>query len=172
VVGGATGRIETVDHHVTDLVAADALATLGETIEISTLSDEWGVRVSVDGQVVSGLPLHSIGEVELVVEVADAAQEEIMDDRRAWPECPHHDAGLHPELREGKAIWNCRAGDHQVGHIGHLGEAKISRGAARRRDRKSRRNRALGTAGRTRSARPRSATADSSAVLPVHLRQL
>jgi hypothetical protein len=122
-----------------DLVAADALATLGETIEISTVNDEWGVRVAVDGQVVSGVPLHSIGEVELVVRVADAAQEEIMDDRRVWPECPHHNAGLHAELREGKPIWDCRVGDHQVRHVGHLGEANISRGAPRRRDRKSRR---------------------------------
>jgi hypothetical protein len=122
-----------------DLVAADALRTLGETIEISTVTDEWGVRVVVDSRVVCGVPLHSIGEVDLVVEVADGAQEEIMDDWRVWPECPHHDAGLHPELHDGKAIWNCRAGHHQVGLIGQLGEATdISHGTAGRRDRRSR----------------------------------
>jgi hypothetical protein len=122
------------------LVATDALATLGETIEISTVRDEWGVRVIVDSHVVSGVPLHSIGEVELVVEVADGAQEEIMGDWRVWPECPHHDAGLHAELHDGQALWRCRVGDHEVGSIGHLGEAtKLSKGAAKRRARKARR---------------------------------
>jgi hypothetical protein len=123
-----------------DLVAADAAATLGEAVAISTVTDEWGVRVVVDGQVVSGVPLHSIGEVELIVEVADGAQEEIMDNWRVWPECPHHDSGLHPELRDHEAVWNCRVGDHLVGRVGDLGKAtKLSKGAARRRERKSRR---------------------------------
>lgn len=122
------------------LVARDAQATLGETVEISTVTDEWGVRVSVDGQIVGGVPLMAIGQIELVVEVADGAQEEIMDDWRVWPECPHHNAGLHPELRDGEAIWNCRTGDHQVGLIGHLSEAtRLSQQAAKRRNRKSRR---------------------------------
>jgi hypothetical protein len=122
------------------LVAADAVATLGEPVDVSTATDEWGVRVVVDGQVVSGVPLQSIGEVELTVEVADAAQEEIMDNWRVWPECPHHDSGLHLELRDHQAIWNCRVGDHLVGRVGDLGQAtKLSKGAARRRDRKSQR---------------------------------
>ncbi|HTW05929.1 MAG TPA: hypothetical protein VME46_00355 [Acidimicrobiales bacterium] len=53
--------------------------------------------------------------------VADAVQEEVMDDRRVWPQCKLHSAGLHTELVDGRASWVCQFGGHAAGAIGQLG---------------------------------------------------
>lgn len=71
----------------------------------------------------AGPPLMAIEDENLAVEVADAAQEEIIEARwSVWPECPHHPNGLHPQLTEEGGSWICRVGDHRVGEIGKLGE--------------------------------------------------
>jgi hypothetical protein len=103
-----------------DLVATDVRETLGERIEVSTMVDNGAVRVVVDGQIANLNGLFSVGIPELIVEVADAIQDEVMQDGRVWPECPTHNAGLHPELDGGRAAWICRVGRHQVAPIGEL----------------------------------------------------
>ena len=58
-------------------------------------------------------------EAEAVAEVAEYMQEQL--DGECWPVCPEHDRGLHPEVRGGDAVWQCRFGDHTVAVIGSLG---------------------------------------------------
>jgi hypothetical protein len=122
------------------LVAADVLATLGRPVAITSALHFERVRLVVDGEIANGAGLMSFDPTELLVEVADAAQEMIMDDSTVWPECPQHDAGLHPELVDGEAVWVCRSGAHTVARIGRLGKtvppsAKAARRVERRRKR-------------------------------------
>jgi PAS domain-containing protein len=122
------------------LVADDARATLASPAEITATFDHEGVRVVVNGQIASGVGLMAFSPPELLVEVADYAQEMIMDDSRVWPECLQHDAGLHPELDRGQAVWMCRVGRHPVAPIGQLrGTIARSPRAAKRRDRSRKR---------------------------------
>jgi len=37
-----------------------------------------------------------------------------------WPECRKHSVGLHPEVRDGHAVWWCRPGQHAVAAIGRM----------------------------------------------------
>ena len=80
------------------------------------------VRVVVNGEIASGAGLMSFDPTELLVEIADATQEIIMNDCMVWPECHQHHVGLHPELVDGEAVWLCRVGGHTIAHIGRLGE--------------------------------------------------
>jgi hypothetical protein len=122
------------------LVAADASGTLGQPADITAGVHFERVRVVVNGEIANGSGLMSFDPSELLVEVADAAQEIIMDDCVVWPECPSHNAGLHPELVDGEGVWVCRVGGHTIARIGHLGEASpLSSRAAKRLER--RRNR-------------------------------
>ena len=122
------------------VVAADVMSTLGRLADITAGVHFDRVRVVVDGEIANGSGLMSFGPTELLVEVADAVQEIIMDDSTVWPECPQHDAGLHPELVDEGAVWVCRAGGHTVARIGHLGGAvPRSARAARRLERRKKR---------------------------------
>jgi hypothetical protein len=114
-----------------DLVAADILSTLGQTVVALISHGEWGTRVLLDGEETSGAGFVSIGQEELAVEVADAVQEEVMDDRRVWPQCERHNAGLHPELAGGQASWVCRVGGHIVASVGYLGQLPAKKKARR-----------------------------------------
>ena len=118
------------------LVAEDARATLTSPTGITATFDHEGVRVVVNSEIASGVGLMCFDPTELLVEVADYAQELIMDNSRVWPECLQHDAGLHPELDNGEAVWMCRVGRHVVAPIGQLGKT-ISRSprAAKRLER-------------------------------------
>lgn len=119
------------------LVATDVTNTTQQTADITAGIHFEAVRVVVNGEVANGVGLMSFDPAELLVEVADAAQEIIMDDRWIWPECPQHDAGLHPELVGAEAVWVCRVGRHTVAPIGQLGgAAPRSAKAANRRERK------------------------------------
>lgn len=61
---------------------------------------------------------------EALAEVADYLQEHVMEALwRTWPECPEHDFGLFPQVRQGEAVWWCRPQEHAVAAVGHLGEA-------------------------------------------------
>ena len=124
-----------------EFVAADVSATTEQVAEITAGVHDEAVRVVVNGQVANGVGIMSFDPMELLVEVADAVQEIIMDDSWVWPECPQHDAGLHPELVEGQAMWGCRVGGHTVARIGQLADAaprsvKAARRLERRRNRK------------------------------------
>jgi hypothetical protein len=127
----AAETINTRGQRACDLVAADILATLGETVEALISRGQWGTRVILDGQETSGSGFGSVGEEELAVEVADALQEEAMDDRGVWPQCQRHSAGLHPELVSGRASWVCRVGGHTVAPIGQLGRSPTKKEARR-----------------------------------------
>jgi hypothetical protein len=105
------------------LVAADVLATTGRAVTAAPFVDEWDVgqfvvRLRVDDEVVNGNGLDAIGVGELAVEVADAIQEEVMDDRLVWPECPLHNTGLHPELHGGQAESTTASGPRAAGYQG------------------------------------------------------
>ena len=117
-------------------VAEDVRATLASPTDITATFDHEGVRVVVNGEIASGVGLMSFDPTELLVEVADYAQELIMDDSRVWPECVQHDAGLHPELDNGQAAWICRVGRHVVAPIGQLRKSiSLSPRAAKRLER-------------------------------------
>ncbi|GII55979.1 hypothetical protein Pth03_43680 [Planotetraspora thailandica] len=65
-----------------------------------------------------------------LAEVADATQDEVMEVTwMVWPTCPEHRLGLHADLVEGTAVWQCAGGGtHVAARIGELG------GSSRRRD--------------------------------------
>jgi hypothetical protein len=59
--------------------------------------------------------------VDMTVTVADDVQEIVMEEWwAAWPVCPVHDRGLHPERAGDMAVWRCRVGEHVVAPIGSL----------------------------------------------------
>jgi hypothetical protein len=124
------------------LVVADVSATTSRVLGVVAFLDEFDagqfvVRLRLDDTLVNGSGLYSIGIEELTVEVADALQEQVMDDSDVWPVCLDHNAGLHPQLDGGQAAWVCRVGDHRVALIGHLGDMRpVARGAAKRRERR------------------------------------
>jgi hypothetical protein len=122
------------------VVAADVMGTRGSSVDITAAVHFDRVRVVVNGEVANGSGLMSFDPTELLVEVADATQEIIMDDSMVWPECPQHDAGLHPDLVDERAVWVCRVGGHTVSRIGHLGDAVLlSARAAKRLERRKKR---------------------------------
>lgn len=57
----------------------------------------------------------------VLVRVADELQDAVMEALfSAWPGCPHHLRGGHPEARDGKAVWWCNGGGgHVICAIGH-----------------------------------------------------
>ena len=117
------------------------LATVAQPVEITAGVHFERVRLVVNGEVASGVGLMSFDPSELLVEVADAAQEIIMDNRMIWPGCPHHNAGLHPELVDGEAVWVCRVGRHTISRIGRLGQTVPSSAkAAKRQERRKKRH--------------------------------
>jgi hypothetical protein len=119
------------------LVAADVSDTLAQPADITAGVHFDRVRVVVNDEIANGAGIMSFDPTDLLVEVADAVQEIIMDDSMVWPECARHNAGLHPELVDGEAVWVCRAGRHTVGRIGRLGETvPLSKRAAKRLERR------------------------------------
>lgn len=134
--GLAMGEILRRAQEAAALVAKDVRVTLGSPPDITTIIEAERVRVVVNGETASGAGLMSFRPAELLVEVADTAQEMVMDDYRVWPECLRHQAGLHAELDHGQAMWVCRSGKHVVAPIGQLVRTvPRSPGAARRQER-------------------------------------
>ena len=123
------------------LVEADFAGTTKQVADITAGVHYGSARVVVNGEVANGVGIMSFDRTELLVEVADAAQEIIMDDSWVWPECPQHNSGLHPELVGGEAVWTCRVGRHTVARIGQLAavaprSAKAASRLERRRNRR------------------------------------
>jgi hypothetical protein len=87
---------------------------------------ESSIRISIDG----GFTAPSMWEVdapEAFAEVADYLQDQLQGvvvdgSWRFWPECRQHNAGLHAEVHDGRAVWRCRIGDHEVAPMGQLGQ--------------------------------------------------
>lgn len=108
-------------------VGADLQRTTSEHPKLAVELDQWrGVRVTVDGGY-SGSPIWHIEPAAVLVQVADDIQDQMLGvvvhgAWRYWPECGQHDAGLHAELQEGRAVWRCRLGDHVLALIGQLGQ--------------------------------------------------
>jgi hypothetical protein len=59
---------------------------------------------------------------DALAEVADYVQHQFTtrDPFSTWPVCSEHEAGLHAEVREGRAVWRCRVGQHPVADVGNL----------------------------------------------------
>ncbi len=53
--------------------------------------------------------------------VADTVQDILGERWTAWPLCPQHDYGLHPDIIGREAVWLCRRGRHYT-PVGRLGE--------------------------------------------------
>ena len=86
--------------------------------------DHGYLRVEYKGQY-SSHGLHAGEEHEPVAAlalIADLAQAVIAEqDWKAWPTCPAHSLGLHPEQASGAALWRCEGGGgHTVAAIGEL----------------------------------------------------
>jgi len=126
------------------LVDEDVRSTFPRPTEVTVTAYNEGVRVVVNGEMVSGAGLMSIGRAELLAEVADGAQELVMESDinwRVWPECLQHGAGLHPELDNGQAVWVCRAGRHVVASIGQLAKVGSRSPRAAKRQERARKRR-------------------------------
>ena len=88
-----------------------------------------GVRIWVNGGYTAP-SMWAIEKPEALVEVALYIQDQLdladylQEFEQAdgcWPLCDEHGVGLRAEVREGIAVWWCRAGHHGVAPIGHLG---------------------------------------------------
>lgn len=126
------------------LVNEDCRSTFPRPTEITAIVYDERVRIVVNGEIASGAGLMSIGPAELLMEVADAAQDLVMESDaqwRVWPECLQHDVGLHPELDNGQAVWACRAGRHIVAPIGRLANVVPKSPRAAKRQERARRRR-------------------------------
>lgn len=65
--------------------------------------------------------LMSIRNPEATCEVADNIRDEVVDELgAAWPVCPQDGLGLDPRVKDGRAVWYCRVGEHIAGDIGDL----------------------------------------------------
>jgi len=125
-VGDAYRRLQVeVASRAVTAVRADLARATSVPIDLAVEEDEWGgTRLAVNGRR-SGEPIWGIDTAKVLVQVADDIQTELADiviqgRTRFWPECTRHNAGLHAELRDGRAVWWCRGGDHESGEIGHL----------------------------------------------------
>jgi hypothetical protein len=111
-----------------DAVRSDLQRTTSERPSLIVELDEWGgVRVAVDGGY-SGSPVSHIEPAEVLVEVADDVQDQlqgvVVDGAwRFWPDCRQHNAGLHAEIHDARAVWWCRLGNHELAPIGQLGQS-------------------------------------------------
>jgi len=114
----------------TDAVAAvraDLERTTSEHVTLVVERDEWGgVRVAVDGGY-GGSPLWHVDAAAVLAQIADDVQDQlqgvVLDGKwRFWPECGKHNAGPHAEVHDGRAVWWCRLGDHEVALIRQLGD--------------------------------------------------
>ena len=82
--------------------------------------EDGSVRLSLWG-IYATSPLDGLTQVQVTVEVAEFMQDEVMEYLHGvWPECREHRMGLHPAVSGDKALWECRAGAHQVTNIGQL----------------------------------------------------
>jgi hypothetical protein len=65
---------------------------------------------------------HAVNELDLFVIAADDMKDNIVDDLiGAWPTCPTHKFGLHPQVRDEIPVWWCYFGDgHAEARIGSL----------------------------------------------------
>jgi hypothetical protein len=118
-------------------VLSDLRRTTSEQCTITVQEDEWGsARVGFwyldasSGNRYGGSassPLWEIDPAKVLAEVADEVQDGLLGvvvdgNWRFWPECRQHNAGLHAEAHDGRAVWWCRLGQHELAQIGRLGE--------------------------------------------------
>ena len=79
-----------------------------EGVELIKIGKWWHVTHNgdVDG---SGVYL-DLSEEEQLVRLADDLQTLVSNNAGdpVWPVCTQHDFGLHPQLKDGRAIWMCR----------------------------------------------------------------
>jgi hypothetical protein len=106
---------------------------------LKDLTETTGLRPSATVEVESGLAVaywgdnstlksccslsgFAVNELDLFVIAADDMRDNIVDDlNKAWPSCPRHSFGLHPQVRGETPIWWCHYGDgHAVSEIGLL----------------------------------------------------
>jgi hypothetical protein len=104
-----------------DLVGRDIAATTDQQAPpFEHRAEEGAVRVAFWGRYATTTVV-GLTQEEVTVQLAGFLQEEVMrDQRRTWPECADHRAGLHPSRESGRAVWMCRTGDHVVAAVGEL----------------------------------------------------
>ncbi|GAA4693271.1 hypothetical protein [Nocardioides conyzicola] len=68
------------------------------------------------------LPREYANAVQAIAsDVSDAVVDTLLGYYAYWPHCPDDDCALEVRLdAERRCWWSCRAGDHNVGEVGHL----------------------------------------------------
>jgi hypothetical protein len=127
----------TVAGEAASAVLSDLRRTTSEQCAAAVEKDEWGsARVGfwytdrITGNRYGGFagsPVWEIERAEVFAEVADEIQDQLLgvvvDGMwRCWPECRQHNAGLHAQALDDRAVWWCRMGEHELAPIGQLGE--------------------------------------------------
>ena len=126
--GAVTPEVVTkaAEAHQLALANEAASAVLADVYSVTSLrptvvvdAHDHGIRIAIDG----GYTSPSMWEVDAAAafsEVADYFQEQLGSE--CWPVCGQHHVGLHAEVRDGRAVWWCRVGNHPVARVGELGE--------------------------------------------------
>jgi hypothetical protein len=127
-----TGIVAVAIPSESDPVGADELAADDSELldlltrpRFGTVSDAWIYLPGESGA--TGIDDSGGMFVDLVVRVAEATQERVMESRRffgaAFPECPEHpNTPLWPKARGADAVWACIDGGSTAIRIGGLGE--------------------------------------------------
>lgn len=114
-------------------VVADALATVLSDLHRTTAERpavvveedaRMGVRIAIDGGY-GGNPVWGVEQPAVLAEVAEYIQDQLQGvaidgNLRIWPDCSQHNVGLHAEVYDGRAVWWCRLGNHELAPIGQL----------------------------------------------------
>lgn len=104
-------------------VVADVEKSTGRVTRVVLVHEAYSVRVQCDGEFSnhdSG-GLFAVTPESAAVEVAATVQDIVLEQWwQVWPVCPEHDAGLHVDLLDRRAVWVCRLEQHVVAVVGQL----------------------------------------------------
>jgi hypothetical protein len=129
-----TGKLrELIDHTRSEILPAALVIFLREvdqehreTLHVSVEESPCNVMSGRRCFYLLGRELYSMSISEALVEIGEVVQDEVIDrDQEVWPVCDRHQAGLHPRLVAGRAVWWCSPGDHVlrgIGTVSNLGE--------------------------------------------------
>ena len=123
---GQSGCVQSDDVHRAEAALAEVrhdVAQLRPTPQgfaIEVIDER--IRVTSNGNFEGWLEPESVDDIQLLVDVADAVQDIVSygTGDPVWPVCVTHNFGLHPEVRNGVALWICRPHNHVVSSIGRL----------------------------------------------------
>ena len=132
-IGGAVGASElraaatTAQRQIAEEACQRVQADLAHTVRsagpvVSVVAEDFGLRIAYNGELSNydGGALFSMGLEEAACEMADVAQDEVIEDLlTTWPACTKHDYVFFPGLLPSGAAWVCARGRHSI-RIGEL----------------------------------------------------